>query len=93
MGPVLYFRIPPKHNAVVPKDMGKIKDYPTTLLLATHDLRLWLLGDAEHEQQFLGCRVSRFFCQNQELLVHFNGQQRFQNPRIGNTGFDSLAAE
>ena len=69
MGPVLYFRIPPKHNAVVPKDMGKIKDYPTTLLLATHDLRLWLLRDAEHEQQFLGFRVPYFIAKIKNLFV------------------------
>ena len=84
MGPVLYFRIPPKHNAVVPKDMGKIKDYPTTLLLATHDLRLWLLRDAEHEQQFLGCRVSYFFAKIKNCLFVLMDSRSF-TPLLGAT--------
>ena len=68
-GSCLILSNPPKHNAVVPKDMGKIKDYPTTLLLATHDLRLWLLRDAEHEQQFLGFRVPYFIAKIKNLFV------------------------
>ena len=35
----------------------KINDYLTKLLLATNYLPLWLLRDAAHEQQFLGCGV------------------------------------
>ena len=46
----------------------KVKHYPMTLLLPTHDLRLWLLRDATHEQQFLGCRVSYFFAKIKNCL-------------------------
>ena len=86
MGPVLYFRIPPKHNAVVPKDMGKIKDYPTTLLLATHDLRLWLLRDAAHEQQFLGYRVSYIIAKIKNCLFVLMDSKSF-TPLLGATIF------
>ena len=36
--------------------------------MATQDLLLWLLGDAAHEQQFLGFRVSYFFAKVKNCL-------------------------
>ena len=67
-----------------------------TLLLATHDLHLWLLRDAVYEQQFLGFRVSYFFAKvknffkiinGMELLVCFNGQQKLQNQGLSHDTF------
>ena len=53
--------------------------------MATQDLLLWLLGDAAHEQQFLGCRVSYFIAKIKNCL--FVLMQKFQNQGLSHNAF------